>query len=51
MKELSNKVVFLFISNEKTKILKKNAIKKPHEAKADSEKKPKNSVKNIHYLH
>jgi hypothetical protein len=50
MNELSNKVVFLFIPNEKTKTLKKKAIRKPQLANADNEKKPKNSVKNIHDL-
>ena len=47
MNELSNKVVFLFTPSVNTKALKKNAIKKPQEANADSENKPKNSVKNI----
>ena len=50
MNELSNSVVSLLTSKLYTKILKKNAIKKAHIEKADSENKPKNSAKNIQYL-
>ncbi|ASM49162.1 hypothetical protein PESP_a0989 [Pseudoalteromonas espejiana DSM 9414] len=48
--ELSSKVVFLLLPNEKTNKLKKKAIMKPQVLRADIEKKPNNSVKNINYL-
>jgi len=48
LNELKKRVEFLFVFNENTKALKKNAIKNPHIENAERENKPKKSVKNIH---